>query len=222
MAERKKGNRVIRQRPDRRANRTILVRSLFLMAIFGLVAFIPLFVKLWKLQISQHDYYQDLAVKQQTRDSTVTANRGTIYDSKGEVLAMSATVYDVQLSPRDLQETLETYQEKVEDAQENGGKLPDYPEPTDQFIAENLAAILDLEVDDILDHLQNKDSQYEIIKKKIEPEESEAVQEFITENHLSHGIYLMPTSKRYYPRTAWAPSCSTGLRTTTMPPTAAI
>lgn len=200
MAERKKGNRVIRQRPDRRANRTILVRSLFLMAIFGLVAFIPLFVKLWQLQISQHDYYQDLAVKQQTRDSTVTANRGTIYDSKGEVLAMSATVYDVQLSPRDLQETLETYQEKVEDAQENGGKLPDYPEPTDQFIAENLAAILDLEVDDILDHLQNKDSQYEIIKKKIEPEKSEAVQEFITENHLSHGIYLMPTSKRYYPK----------------------
>ena len=58
MAQRKKGNRVIRQRPDRRANRTILIRSLFLMAIFGLVAFIPLFVKLWQIQISQHEYYQ--------------------------------------------------------------------------------------------------------------------------------------------------------------------
>lgn len=79
---------------------------------------------------------------------------------------MSATVYDVQLSPRDLQETLETYQEKVENAQENGGELPDYPEPTDQFIAENLAAILDLEVDDVLGHLQNKNSQYEIIKRR--------------------------------------------------------
>ena len=96
MAQRKRGNRIVRQRPDRRANRTILIRSLFLMAIFGLLAFIPLFVKLWQIQISQHDYYQNLAVKQQTRDSTVTANRGTIYDSKGEVLAMSATVYDVQ------------------------------------------------------------------------------------------------------------------------------
>ena len=200
MAQRKKGSRIIRQRPDRRANRTILIRSLFLMAIFGLLAFIPLFVKLWQIQISQHEYYQDLAVQQQTRDSTVTANRGTIYDSNGEVLAMSATVYDVQLSPRDLVETQESYQEAVEEAQESGGKLPDYPEPTDQFVAENLAAILDLEVDDVLDHLQNKNSQYEIIKKKIEPEESDAVQEFITENHLSHGIYLMPTSKRYYPK----------------------
>ena len=44
MAEkRKKGTRIIRQKPDRRANRTILIRSLFLMVLFGLVVFIPLF-----------------------------------------------------------------------------------------------------------------------------------------------------------------------------------
>ena len=201
MAEkRKKGTRIIRQKPDRRANRTILIRSLFLMVLFGLVVFIPLFFKLWQIQISQHDYYQELAVQQQTRDSTVTANRGTIYDSQGAVLAMSATVYNVQLSPKDLLETQETYREKVEDAQENGGTLPDYPEPTDQFVAENLASILNLEVEDVMKHLENKNSQYEIIKYRVEPEESEAVQEFITENHLSHGIYLMPTSKRYYPK----------------------
>ena len=160
MAEkRKKGTRIIRQKPDRRANRTILIRSLFLMVLFGLVVFIPLFFKLWQIQISQHDYYQELAVQQQTRDSTVTANRGTIYDSQGAVLAMS-----------------------------------------DQFVAENLASILNLEVEDVMKHLENKNSQYEIIKYRVEPEESEAVQEFITENHLSHGIYLMPTSKRYYPK----------------------
>ena len=70
MADRKKGSRVVRQKPDRRANRTILIRSLFLMAVFGLMVFIPLFFKLWQIQISQHDYYQELAVRQQTRHST--------------------------------------------------------------------------------------------------------------------------------------------------------
>ena len=204
MADRKRKDRLVRQRPDRRANRTILIRSLFLMAIFGLVVFIPLFFKLWQIQISQHEYYQELAVEQQTRDSTVAANRGTIYDSQGAVLAMSATVYDVQLSPKDLIETQETYQEKVKKAQESGGALPDYSEPTDQFVAENLAALLDLETEDVLKRLENKNSQYEIIKYRIEPEESEAVQAFITENHLSHGIYLMPTSKRYYPKNSLA------------------
>ena len=203
MAYRKKGNREVRQRPDRRANRTILIRSLVLMGVFGLVAFVPLFFKLWQIQISQHEYYQELAVEQQTRDSTVTANRGTIYDSQGAVLAMSATVYNVQLSPNDVRETQETYREKVEKAQKSGGSLPDYPEPTDQFIAENLAEILDLEMDDILQRLQ-KNSSYEMLKWRVEPEVSDAVQEFITENHLSHGIYLMPTSKRYYPKNSLA------------------
>ena len=201
MAERKKtGDRVARRKPDHRANRTILIRSLFLMGVFGLVAFVPLFAKLWQIQIKQHDYYEELAVRQQTRDSTVTANRGTIYDSQGEVLAMSATVYNVQISPRDLAETLESYRKKVENARKSGKELPDYPEPTDQFIAENLAAILGLDTADVLKRLENKNSQYEMIKKRVESEESEAVQKFITENHLSHGIYLMPTSKRYYPK----------------------
>ncbi|MBM6925131.1 penicillin-binding transpeptidase domain-containing protein [Pseudoflavonifractor phocaeensis] len=203
MAQRNRGRRIIRQKPDRKANRVIFIRSLILMGVFGCLAFLPLFVKLWQLQITDHDYYQELAVKQQTRDSTVTANRGTIYDSNGTVLAMSATVYNIQLSPNDLRETQETYREKVEKAQESGGSLPDYPEPTNEFIASNLAAILDLDEADILRRLE-KDSQYEMIKWRVDTEESDAVQEFITENHLSHGIYLMPTSKRYYPKNSLA------------------
>ena len=203
MAQKRRGTRIIRQKPDHRANRVILIRSLILMGVFGLLAFIPLFFKLWNIQISNHDYYQDLAVKQQTRDSTVTANRGTIYDCNGTVLAMSATVYNVQLSPKDIHETQESYQEKVENAQENGGSLPNYPEPTNEFIASNLAAILELDEADILKRLE-KNTQYEMIKWRVDPEESDAVQEFITNNHLSHGIYLMPTSKRYYPKNSLA------------------
>ena len=37
---------------------------------------------------------------------------------------------------------------------------------------------------------------YEMIKWRVEPEESEAVQQFISDKH-SSGIYLLPTSKRY-------------------------
>ena len=44
--EQKKGTR------DRRANRTILLRTLVLMALFGIGAFIPLFGKLYAIQIT--------------------------------------------------------------------------------------------------------------------------------------------------------------------------
>lgn len=198
MARRKK-ERLLRQQPDHRANRTILIRTLILMGIFGVAVFVPLFFQLWKIQIQDYDYYRGLVADQQTKDSTVEANRGTIYDSNGVPLALSATVYNVQLSPKEIIQCQDNYKEKVEQAEKNGKDPPDYPEPTNEFIAENLAEILDLEVDDILARLAKENSLYEMIKWRVEPEKSEAVEQFITENHIS-GIYLMPTSKRYYPK----------------------
>ena len=88
MARRKK-ERVIRQQPDRRANRTILIRTLVLMGIFGVAVFVPLFFQLWNIQIEEYDKYRELVADQQTKDSTVEANRGTIYDSTGTPLAIS-------------------------------------------------------------------------------------------------------------------------------------
>ena len=101
MARRKK-ERLLRQQPDHRANRTILIRTLILMGIFGVAVFVPLFFQLWKIQIQDYDYYRGLVADQQTKDSTVEANRGTIYDSNGVPLALSATVYNVQLSPKEI------------------------------------------------------------------------------------------------------------------------
>ena len=88
MAERK--HRRVIQQPDRRANRTILVRTLILLAVFGVAAFVPLFIRLWQLQIRDFGTYQSGAVENQTADTTVAAQRGAITDRNGEVLAMSA------------------------------------------------------------------------------------------------------------------------------------
>ena len=78
MAERK--HRRVVQQPDHRANRTILVRTLILLAVFGVAVFSPLFVRLWQIQIRDYDRFQELAVEQQTGDSVVAAQRGVIYD----------------------------------------------------------------------------------------------------------------------------------------------
>ena len=112
MADRKR-KRMVQQQPDRRANRTILVRTLFLLTLFGVAAFVPLLVRLWQIQIRDYDKYQGMAVEQQTADSTVEANRGTIYDRSGETLAMSATVYNIQLSPKEILACQEAYREKA-------------------------------------------------------------------------------------------------------------
>ena len=56
MADRKR-KRMVQQQPDRRANRTILVRTLFLLTLFGVAAFVPLLVRLWQIQIRDYDKY---------------------------------------------------------------------------------------------------------------------------------------------------------------------
>lgn len=189
---------------DRRANRLVLWRTIILLAIFGVAVFIPLLLQLWNIQITNHDYYEQLALKQQTRDLEVAADRGTIYDKNGDVLAISGTVHTVILSPKDVVELQESYAEKVAKAQEGEGKYPEYPEPTREMIASGLAAILEVEEDMILERLAKTNRQYEVIKSKVEEEVAEQVRQFISDNHLSGGIRLDPTTKRYYPNSSLA------------------
>ena len=66
-----------------KSNRSLFRRTVFLMVCLGIVLFIPLGMQLWKLQITQHDYWEERAANQQTRDVAVNAGRGTIYDSEG-------------------------------------------------------------------------------------------------------------------------------------------
>ena len=56
-----------RAEQSQRANRTILRRTLVLMALFGVVVFIPLIVTLYNLMIRDHDYYEAQAIDNQTR-----------------------------------------------------------------------------------------------------------------------------------------------------------
>ena len=65
-----------------------------------MAAFVILFAKLWQLQVVEHENFRGAElVTQQTREVTSSANRGTIYDTNGDVLAISADVQNVILSP---------------------------------------------------------------------------------------------------------------------------
>ena len=193
-----------KRKDDRRANRVILWRTILLMAVFGVAVFLPLLWKLWNIQIVNHDFYEEQAVEQATRDYTVSADRGGIYDANGNPLAMSATVENVILSPRDIVELQEEYAEKVAKAKNGEGEYPDYPEPTNEFIASNLSAILDVTEEKVLEHLSYTSKQYRLVKAKVEEDAADQVREFITENRLSRGLYLTPDTKRYYPKSSLA------------------
>ncbi len=177
---------------DRKANRTILGRTIFLMALFGVLLFIPLFGKLYAIQIKDYKFYQERAIGQQTRDNPVSASRGEIADDNGKVLAVSATVYDIIISPNDFKTVQENWDKRAEE-----GKAPKYPRPEADEVAARLGAILGSDPEKILKAL-GKNSKYEVVAKRVEQEVAEEVRELIRDMHLSNSVYPNPTTKRYY------------------------
>lgn len=175
--------KTVSQRPDS----SIIRRTLFLLIVCGIVAFALLAVRLYKLMITDHQLYEQMAIDQQTRETKVTANRGTIYDANGNPLAVSATAYNVFISPVEMK------------------KYNESPE----FIAKNLEAILGVSYDSIIEKSKKVESWYQVVATKLEPAEADKVREFKDayngvdaegkEYTGLRSVHLEVTSKRYYP-----------------------
>ena len=166
---------------DRPSSRTMLRRTLFLMAVCGILAFSVLIVRLYILQIRDHEKYEELAISQQLRETGTSAARGTIYDCKGKVLAMSANVENVYLSPAEIK----MYGEDKE------------------LIADGLSGILGIDREDILKKTENTGSWYVTVAKKLEKPVADEIRAFKEENGL-RGVRLESDTKRYYPYSSLA------------------
>ncbi len=166
-----------KRRPnDGAPNRMMLRRTLFLLSVCGAAAFVVLAARLYQLQIVRHDELESRAIAQQVRETTVSAPRGTIYDCKGEVLAMSAGVDTIYLSPAEIKQ----YGEDAE------------------AIAEGLSDILGLDYETVYAKTQNSGSWYEVVARKVEEDVATQVREFKEEGGYN-GIKLEADTKRYYP-----------------------
>ena len=162
-------------------NRMMIRRTRFLMIVCGIVAFIVLGARLYKLQIADHDVYEKAAINQQVRKTVVTADRGTIYDRNGQILAMSASTENIFISPAEMV----MYDE----------------DPT--LIARGLSDILGVDYAEVLGKTENKKSYYQTVAQRVEQDKADEVRAFINKNNLK-GIKLEPSSKRYYPYSSLA------------------
>ncbi|MBR6413340.1 MAG: PASTA domain-containing protein [Oscillospiraceae bacterium] len=159
-----------------KAGHGVLRRTTFIMVFCGILLFIPLFARLFKLMVLEHDQYESRAISNQTRSTTVSADRGTIYDCNMNILASTKTVENVFIDPWEIHNAKEDV----------------------DFIAEGLAKILEIDPDTIREKAAKLERRYEIIARKREPEQADAVRSFISENKLT-GIHLESDSMRYYP-----------------------
>lgn len=185
---------------SRESKRLVFRRSLVLMAVFGLGLFIPLLIQLWSIAIGHHDEYQDMAIEQQLMDVTVSANRGEILDANGDVLAMSATVYNLILAPKDLVASVSQNKFKDEDGNLDEAAYNAEIQRKRDVVVNGLCELLpDLDREKLESRMEKTNSQYEVLATQIEEQDAKAIRAFIEENKTSYYLYLTPSTKRYYP-----------------------
>lgn len=149
--------------------------------MMGIIVFICsgiIIGRLFFLQIVDSGGYQEKALNQQLKSVSISAQRGSILDRNGNILAQSATAWNVFVAPAEIPEN-------------------DY-ENTVNTIADGLSEILGVDRETIVKRCQNTASYYETISRKIEKDVADQITEFITETGVK-GIHLETDTKRYYP-----------------------
>lgn len=186
------------------AKKLILERTSILMLLCGFLMFLPLINRLWLLSVVMHDEHGGMAASQQTKNVTVTANRGNIYDSNGNILAMSATVYKLILSPRDLANKVNPKDYLIQEGDNKGD--PDTVayeaaiEERNLTLAQGISNLFpEITVESILERMEKTNSAYEVLLDEIEEETAEVLREFMAEMNCGYDLWLAPDSKRYYP-----------------------
>ena len=151
-------------------------RTILIALILGILAFVPIAVRLGYLMVSRYDYYAKLALDNQTRITRVTADRGIIYDRNMNILAANESVENVYLDPQELRQSKADI----------------------QAIAEKLSEILNLDPQWIETQAKDTKIRYKQIAARISRETAAQIRGYINEQDIS-GIHLEPNAKRYYP-----------------------
>lgn len=158
--------------------KSMLKRMLVLVVVvaflFGVDAF-----RVFYITVIKGDEFSAKAESQQLSDTEIDAMRGTIYDCDGNVLAQSATVWDIFIDPSNI-----TTEEKR------------------NTVVNGLSGILKLDAKDKqkLAEKTKKDTRYVVVAEKVENDIKEQISKFITDNAgMSAIIGTTQTTRRYYP-----------------------
>lgn len=165
-------------------SRSMIIRIIAVWAVMTLCMFGLIGGRLVYIMVAKSDFYQQKAAEQQLYDIELAAERGKIYDRNGELLATSAQVWTVYITPNSFKSV--TDEEKL-----NAIKSE---------IATNLSAILEMDYQKVLDYT-NKKTSYVKVKTNVEKPEADKIRQYMADSKYKVGQYmgLDESSKRYYP-----------------------
>lgn len=154
-----------------------MLKRILIMAVVIIFLMTTTVVRVFYLTIVRGEELSEKAETQQLKDTEITAMRGTIYDSNGNVLAQSASVWNVFIDPLN-----------IKDKQRD-------------LIVDEFANLFGYDADEKKEFYDRTTHQnhYELVEKKVENNIKEKLSKFVSKNELGGCIGTEQTTKRYYP-----------------------
>lgn len=154
-------------------------KKLRICMFLGFVLLLLLIIRIAFLQFVQGANLKEQAIKNQLTSKTISASRGTIYDSTGKALAISARVDTISVNPSRI-------------------KYSNGEDVNKEILAHAFSEIFELDYTETLEKLNTKTSTF-VIASKVENDKVIALQEWMKNNKVSSGISIDEDIKRYYP-----------------------
>lgn len=157
-------------------------------------------VSLFETSITDNLKYQTLANDTQFKSKIVKANRGSIYDANGKILAQSATVYSINVDPNMI------YVQQQKEAKEKADGKEQEGIPESQRMIDAAATILSEELNVSYEYAVKQltangaSSHWANIAKSVEKPKADDIIARTTEADIYGLIYRDLDTKRYYPQ----------------------
>lgn len=151
--------------------------------------------RVFYLQVVRGEELSQKAESQQLKDTEISAMRGTIYDSEGNVLAQSATVWNIYIDPLAIDIEIDE-----DDTADEIAVKQAKSEKRRNLIVEKFTELFDYDEKEKAEFIEKTkaENHYTVVEKKVENNIKEQISEFISENSLNC-IGMEQTTKRYYP-----------------------
>ena len=152
-----------------------------------IVVFLIIIFRIGWLQFVEGASLKEMMYDQLITSEILTPKRGSIYDSTGKTLAISAQVDTVSVDPREFVQT-------DEDGDVDEFKTKAYREK----IAKSFSDIFELDYEETLNKIST-DSSFVVIAKKVEKDKIDRLREWMEKEEVYSGISIDEDTKRYYP-----------------------
>ena len=148
--------------------------------------FLLLIIRIAFLQFVQGADLKEQMYNQLIKSSTISPKRGTIYDSTGKALAISAQVDTVSIDPSRI---VVTDGDEIDEEKTAALK---------EKVAKAFSEIFELDYEETLQKVSS-DSTFQTIARKVESDKIDALEKWMDEEEIYSGININEDTKRYYP-----------------------